>query len=60
MSGPYDHLTSEQLDEALAELIDEQPASALLSVPGVAEVLLEHFNNEILERALAAHPADES
>lgn len=40
----------EEFDEALAEIIDESPASHLLTVPGVYEVLSEHFNNDVLER----------
>ena len=35
-------------DEKLAEIIDEQPASNLLSLPGVYEILSEHFNNDVL------------
>lgn len=41
---------NEEFDEALAEIIDESPASHLLSVPGVYEVLAEHFNNDVLAK----------
>jgi hypothetical protein len=45
--------TQEQFDEALQDLIDESPASALLAVPGVYEAVSECFNNEVID-ALSA------
>lgn len=42
-------ITNEQFDSKLAELLDEQPASVLLSVPGVYEILSEHFNNDVID-----------
>ena len=44
------NITNEQFDALLKQIIDEQPASALLSIPGIYEILSEEFNNEILER----------
>lgn len=41
---------NEEFDEELAKIMDEQPASHLLSVPGIYEVVSEHFNNEVLQR----------
>jgi hypothetical protein len=43
-------ITTEKFDELLAEILDEGKASALLTIPGVYEVLSEHFNNEVLKR----------
>jgi hypothetical protein len=39
----------ERFDTKLMELMDEQPASHLLSVAGVYEVVSEHFNNDVLD-----------
>jgi hypothetical protein len=43
-------ITQEQFDDALASILDESPASHLLSVPGVYEAVSEHFNNDVLAR----------
>ena len=45
---------SERFDEKLAEILDKNPASHLLSIPGVYEVVSEHFNNDVLA-ALCSH-----
>ena len=39
----------ERFDDILAEIVREE-ASTLLSIPGVYEVLAEHYNNEVLRR----------
>lgn len=36
-------------DRIIQELIDENPA-AILSIPGVYEILAEEWNNEIIKR----------
>ena len=48
----YEGLDQETFDRILVEVIDEENphASDLLSVPGVAEILMEHYNNAVLER----------
>lgn len=46
----YDWVTTEMFDEALQELLSKETGSDLLSIPGVYEVLSEHFNNEVLEK----------
>lgn len=38
-----------QFDRILQEIIVED-ASSLLSIPGVYEILSEHYNNEVLKR----------
>jgi hypothetical protein len=42
-------VTDELFDEKLREIIDRGPASSLLSVPGIYELLSEHHNNQVLE-----------
>lgn len=43
----YDWVTHEMFDEKLAELVRQE--SDILSIPGVYEILSEHFNNDVLE-----------
>jgi hypothetical protein len=43
-------ISQEKFDELLAEILDEDKASNLLSIPGVYEVLSEHFNNDVLKK----------
>jgi hypothetical protein len=45
-------ITDEEFDEALKEILDESPASTLLSIPGIYEILSEHFHNDVIDRAL--------
>lgn len=45
------HITDEQFDQALIEIVEETSAETLLRIPRVYEVLSEHFNNEVIERA---------
>ncbi len=47
----------ERFDAKLAEILDEQPASYLLTIPGVYEVLAEQYNNDVLD-ALKEEDAD--
>jgi hypothetical protein len=48
--GPEDFswVTTELFDEELKEILDAEYAPDLLSIPGVYEILSEHFNNEVL------------
>jgi hypothetical protein len=39
----------DDFDRILADLMDEQPASHLLSIPGVYEAVSEHFNNDVID-----------
>ena len=48
MTSKY-YITNQEYDNILSELIIENSAM-LLTIPGVYEVLSEHFNNEILDR----------
>jgi len=40
----------QRFDAVLEELLDEHPASHLLTVPGIYEVVSEYYNNEVLAR----------
>lgn len=51
----YATMSSEDFDRILRELINEQyadlgPPCNILSIPGIYEILSEHFNNDVLER----------
>ena len=46
----YDEMTNDDFDRLLMEIMDESPASALLTIPGIYEIIAEYFNNEVLER----------
>lgn len=46
----YSKLTHDEFGRYLSDIIDESPASHLLLIPGVYEILAEEFNNEILTR----------
>lgn len=41
-------ITTEQFDEILSNILDEQPACVLLTIPGLYEIVSEHFNNDVL------------
>lgn len=44
-------ITTEDFDRLLGEVINDEnvPASQLLSVPGVYEILAEYYNNDVLD-----------
>jgi len=46
----YTLLTDDEFDRILADKVDETPGCSLLSIPGVYELLSEHFNNAVLEK----------
>lgn len=52
--GLYDWVTTEMFEEELEELIHRDTHN-LLTIPGVYEVVAEHYNNEVLERLAAEH-----
>ena len=45
----YENLTDDRFDEILVTLVNQSPASYLLSIPGVYELVAEEYNNEVLE-----------
>ena len=60
MADRYAKMTQEDFDTILEEIINKHPASHLLTVPGVYEVIREHYNNEVLEFWEAANPEEPS
>lgn len=41
-------ITDEQFDALLRELVNQNPASYLLGIPWVYEIVAEEYNNEVL------------
>ena len=41
-------MTQDDFDRLLAEIIDESPASHLLTIPDVYELLAEHYNADVI------------
>lgn len=56
--GDFEWVTHEMFVEELKEILANEYAPDLLSIPGIYEVLAEHFNNEILTN-LQRHREDE-
>ena len=47
----YSQMTDEEFDLELSEIINEDcVAYDLLQIPGIYEILSEHFHNEVLDR----------
>jgi len=44
------NISQEEFDNMLIEIMNEEPAGNLLSIPGVYEAVSEEFNNEVLRR----------
>lgn len=46
----YDKMSTEDFDRLLADVMDDDnaKASSLLAVPGIYEVVSEHYNNAVL------------
>lgn len=49
MPVDYSNLGHEEFVEILTDLLEDETASSLLTIPGVFEILAEHFNNDVLE-----------
>ena len=45
----YSKMTQEDFNNILTNILSRQTGAQLLSIPGIYEVVSEHFNNEILE-----------
>ena len=43
-------MTTEEFDSILIQLLQEMNASQLITIPGIYEIVSEHFNNEIIEK----------
>lgn len=48
-------ITQEQFDAALFDIVNEEQTDNLFSIPGIYEILSEHYNNEAIERAEEQH-----
>lgn len=46
----YSKMTDAEFDSILKEIMDESPASTLLTIAGIYEIVSEEFNNEVLDR----------
>lgn len=44
----YSNMKQEDFDRLLLAILRDTPASSLLAVAGVYEVVAEHFNNDVL------------
>jgi hypothetical protein len=44
-------VTQEEFDKALEAILDDASGSELLAIPGLYEVVSEHFNNEAIDLA---------
>lgn len=44
----YSWVTDEMFDKKLEEIVGRASAGDLLAIPGVYEVVSEHFNNDVL------------
>jgi len=47
--GKYDDMTREDFNKHLHRVLADQSANDMLLIPGVYEILAEHFNNAVLE-----------
>ena len=42
-------ITNEMFDNELMRILSEQRANQLIDIPGIYEILAEHYNNEIID-----------
>jgi len=52
----YSEMTQADFDKHFDVLLDDLSAAELLSIPGVVELVREHYNNEVLEMWEAERP----
>lgn len=43
------NIPQEEFDDILIKIINQSPASQLLNIPGVYELVAEDYNNEVLD-----------
>ncbi len=48
----YNKVTTEEFDHALSDILDKMTGEQFMAIPGIYEVVSEHFNNEALDLAL--------
>ena len=44
----YSKLATEDFERILFDLVNQNPASFLLNIPGIYEIIAEDYNNEVL------------
>ena len=52
----YSQMTQDDFDRYLAGILRAMTGEQLLAVPGVSEIVAEHFNNDVLDRWEVDHP----
>ena len=58
--GYYDTATDYDLDAILVQLVEQMGAeNVVFQIPGVYEIVKEHFNNEMLDEFVKENPPDE-
>ncbi len=45
----YSDMTTDDFDQYLEKVLENVTASPLLQVPGVYELVTEHYNNDVLD-----------
>lgn len=53
-----DHISQEEFDAAIDEIVREEGLERLLALPGVFEIAMEHHNNEAIRRIEAARESE--
>lgn len=50
LTNDYSEMSNEDFDRNLRKSLRECTAEQMLLIPGIYEVVSEHFNNEVLDR----------
>lgn len=50
-------LSTEKFNEIFESILDDTDVSEIMSIPGVREIVQEHFNNDVIEKWEAKYPA---
>ena len=45
----YAEMDTNDFDRILVSIVGDVPASSLIGIPGIYEILSEHYNNEVLD-----------
>ena len=48
MPKDYSWITDAMFDAKLGQILDKQTGAELLAIPGLYEVVSDHFNNQVL------------
>jgi hypothetical protein len=46
---PYAAMTHEDFDRILADLVNQDGSDVIMSIPGVSQIVSEHYNNDVLK-----------